>query len=55
MLRKAGSQATLILPDAPSRKAIFPEPQDPARRPASAKAGLSQGTGQADQVKAAMA
>jgi len=41
-LRSAGSRVDVILPDQSALDAIGPNPLDPARRPASAEAGLAQ-------------
>lgn len=54
VLRKRGSLVTLILPDKASRKAIFPNPQDPARRQPSALAGLKQAQAEAEHIRAQM-
>lgn len=53
-LRVGGSTVTLITPDAASRKAIFPNPQEPERRQPSAQAGLAQATNEAARVRAGL-
>ncbi len=55
-LRAGGSHVELLLPDAVSAEALFPDLADPARRAASASAaaaaGYAQGTAQAASVRA---
>lgn len=54
-LRAGGSNVVLIVPDAESRAAIFPNPTDSRRRQAAANAGFAQGFRDAAAVARALA
>lgn len=51
-LRSTGSRVEVIAPDEAALEAIGPNPLDPARRPAAARAGLAQAVGAVDVLAA---